>query len=481
MSGPFGRCWQLLINQIHNALHLRKAKLFRWCGVFFIACTFFIAEICIAGPWRIQDSIDSDTFRLSGKSLTRYESLDGQYRGGRGDSDQVVVFRNQLKAQFVFEGFSLVGEFMDARQDRADSGSPISTAVVNTSELIQSYLAYTARNIFGEGDELSFQLGRQTMDMGSRRLIASTRFRATENTFTGLRSDWRSDHFNATFFYFLPVTRLPSDPESLLDNEHQTDVETSHIRFFGGTLSTPSMLKGWTTELTALKLIEKDSALVPTSNFNITTVGGRIFNAPQKGSFYGEVETYYQWGSSHSSPLDSDTRSLDHEAWYGHLGLGYSFDVAMNPRLELLFDYASGDRNPTDGDNNRFHSLYGVTAFEFGPTGIYGAFARENLKSPGVGLTLAPAKDISMEVTMRHMSLASSKDAWTKAKLRDNSGGSGTDLGDQLEAKVVWDVLPGNLKFMVGFTNLFAGDFSENVSGDKFDTHYGYLQTVISF
>ncbi|TNF08257.1 MAG: hypothetical protein EP323_01745 [Gammaproteobacteria bacterium] len=228
-------------------------------------------------------------------------------------------------------------------------------------------------------------------------------------------------------------------------------------------------------------MIEKDSALLPTSNFNISTAGGRIFNTPKRGSFYGDAEGYYQWGASHSSASDSDAKSLDHKAWYLHLGWGYSFDAGMNPRLELLFDYASGDRNPTDGDNNRFHSLYGVTAFEFGPTGIYGAFGRENLKSPGVRLTLAPAKAISMEMTLRHMSLASSKDGWTKAKLRDPSGHSGTDLGDQFEAKVVWDVFPGNLKLMVGFTNLFAGDFAKNVSGEKFDTHYGFLQTVITF
>lgn len=435
----------------------------------------------MAGPWRIQDKIDSHTLYLSGKSLTRFESLDGQYRSGRGDSDQIVVFRNQFKAEFVFDGFSLVGEFMDVRQERADRGSPISTAIVNTSEFIQTYVGYTTRNVFAESDVLSFQLGRQTMDLGGRRLVASTRFRATENTFTGLRSDWQSENFNATLFYFLPVTRLPSDSDSLLDNEHQTDIETSKIKFFGGTLSTHLLLKGWTTETTVLKLIEKDSSLFPTSNFNITTAGGRIFNTPKKGGFYGEAETYYQWGTSHSSALASDAVSLDHQAWYAHLGLGYGFDVSMDPRLELLFDYASGDTNPTDGDNNRFHSLYGVTAFEFGPTGIYSAFARENLKSPGVRLTISPAKDISMEMTLRHMSLASSKDGWTKAKLRDPNGGSDTDLGDQLEAKVVWDIFPGNLKLMVGFANLFAGEFTKNISGEKFDTHYGYLQTVISF
>ncbi|TNF08258.1 MAG: hypothetical protein EP323_01750 [Gammaproteobacteria bacterium] len=252
MSNSFNRGCQLLISLMFNAVYLGNQQLSRLFALLPVACMFFIAQLCMADPWRIQDKVDSRTLQLSGKSLTRYESLDGQYRSGHGDSDQVVVFRNQLKAQFVFEGFSLVGEFMDARQERADHGSPISTAIVNTSELIQTYVGYTARNIFDESDELSFQLGRQTMDLGSRRLIASTRFRATENTFTGLRSDWKSESFNATLFYFLPVTRLPSDPDSLLDNEHQTDVETSKIRFFGGTLSTPLLLSGWTTEVTAL-------------------------------------------------------------------------------------------------------------------------------------------------------------------------------------------------------------------------------------
>lgn len=246
-------------------------------------------------------------------------------------------------------------------------------------------------------------------------------------------------------------------------------------------MSTSSLLNNWTMEFTALRLEENDSKAISTSNFNITTLGGRMSNRPRKGNFYGEVEAYYQWGHSHNSSLGTDTKSLDHKAWYTHLEVGYSFDMSMSPRLQLLYDFASGDKGPSDMENNRFHSSYGVTAFEFGPTGIYGAFARENLKSPGVRLSILPHTTLSVELTLRHMSLASSNDGWAKAKIRDASGDSGSDLGDQLEAKVVWNIMPGNLKIMAGFTNLFSGNFSQRVTGENFDTHYGFLQTIVNF
>lgn len=194
---------------------LRKVTKFQVKLAFIGAMSMLvIPHECFASPWRIQDQIDNQFVKLSGQSLTRYESLKGQYRGMSGDSDQVVVFRNQLKAELIFENLILVGEFMDARQNLADHGSPISTGVVNTAEFIQTYVGYKTNNVFEDNDELSFKLGRQTMDLGSRRLIASTRFRATENTFTGLRLDWNCDDCNITLFYFFPVFRLPSDASS---------------------------------------------------------------------------------------------------------------------------------------------------------------------------------------------------------------------------------------------------------------------------
>ena len=65
-----------------------------------------------------------------------------------------------------------------------------------------------------------------------------------------------------------------------------------------------------------------------------------------------------------------------------------------SPRLIFQYDYASGDDDPNDADNNRFDTLYGARRFDFGPTGIYGPFARANLSTPGMRIKLKPAANM---------------------------------------------------------------------------------------
>ena len=88
------------------------------------------------------------------------------------------------------------------------------------------------------------------------------------------------------------------------------------------------------------------------------------------------------------------TQDLDHFAHFHHLSLGYSFDVPWSPRLSLHYDYASGDDDPSDGDNSRYDTLFGSRRFDYGPTSIYGAFARSNINTPGVRLALEPSHEI---------------------------------------------------------------------------------------
>ena len=142
-----------------------------------------------------------------------------------------------------------------------------------------------------------------------------------------------------------------------------------------------------------------------------------------------------------------------------------------------------GDDSPTDGESNRFDTLYGARRFEHGPTGIYGAFARANIPSPGPRLVTKPAKPLEVMMTYRPYWLASDTDAWTISGMRDASGNSGSFVGHQLEARVRWDVLPGNVRLEAGSAYLFAGEFSKNAPNATFrgDTAYGYLSLELTF
>lgn len=58
-------------------------------------------------------------------------------------------------------------------------------------------------------------------------------------------------------------------------------------------------------------------------------------------------------------------------AYFEGLEVGYTFVEVWSPRFASQLDYARGDSSPNDGENNRFDTLYGARAFDFGATGIY--------------------------------------------------------------------------------------------------------------
>jgi len=86
-----------------------------------------------------------------------------------------------------------------------------------------------------------------------------------------------------------------------------------------------------------------------------------------------------------------------------------------------------------------------------------------------------------VQATLRNMSLAASRDRWVKARLQDASGAAGNNLGSQLNVKAVWKLIPGNLRLMLGYSQLFAGSYQRTLTGETFDTHYGFIETVVDF
>jgi hypothetical protein len=272
------------------------------------------------------------------------------------------------------------------------------------------------------------------------------------------------------------------DPSSLLGNEAQFDSESFDLQFWGLHAQWPRLWLGGTGELYVFGLHENDAAGLPTRNRQLYTPGLRLSRPPAKGAWNFDFESAVQVGTLRATLLPADTTDLDHVAHFEHAEVGYTFDQAWSPRLDLLFDYASGDQSPSDQESNRFDTLFGSRRFEHGPTGIYGAFTRSNIQSPGCRMSLKPTSSFLAAIAYRPYWLASATDAWITG-VRDPSGQSGSFIGHQLEARLRWDALPGNVGFEVGGALLFAGEFIRNVPGPTpaGDTTYGYASVDITF
>ncbi len=437
------------------------------------------------GPWRLSEAIGlPDWLSLGGTHRTRFETLDGQFRAGRNGGDQVLVLRTTLLGEFHLERLRLGAEFMDSRAELADAGTPLNTGFVDVAELLQAYALYTADDWIESGSTTEIKGGRITMDVGSRRLVARNRFRNTINAFTGIDVTWTgADGRQARALLTLPIDRRPKSFAELIDNKQEFDTETADVVFWGAYFGMPALPWGGKGEVYVLGLHESDSADRPTRNRRLYTPGVRVYRPPNKSAFDYEIESVFQFGTSRTSTAATDTTDLNHFAHFQHVELGYSFAAPWSPRLVGQFDYASGDAEPTDDDNGRFDTLFGVRRFDFGPLGIYGPFARANIITPGIRLQMKPHPRVTGFVAHRAFWLAEKQDAWTTAGVRDAAGATDGFIGQQIEARVRWNILPGEVQLEAGAAHLFEGDFisdAPNANGQG-DATYAYLQLALTF
>jgi hypothetical protein len=435
----------------------------------------------IKPKWSLHDTLGlPDWLSLSVENRVRYETMDGQFAAGKTGGDQQIPMQTCVAAEASYQAWRAGVEFLDARAWAADKDSSLNNTHVNESDFLQYYAAWAQQNAFDSGLGMEVKAGRQTLDYGSRRLVARNNFRNTINAFTGvsLRVLDAENRWQLNSFVTMPVQRLPNDKKSLLDARHEWDEEDDQTWFAGLNLEFYKLFWGSNAEVFFYQL--NDDNRPDTLNRSLSTPGIRWYKKAAKGSFDFELETIAQVGRSKASA--SDSKTLDHKAWMEHFSAGYTFDAPWSPQFSVLYDYASGDSDPTDDKNGRFDSLFGARRFEFGPTGIFGAFARSNTNSPGYRLTVKPAENVSAYVGHRLFWLAEAKDAWTTVGLRDKTGNSGDFVGHLVEASARWWATE-NLSLETGWARIVKSDFAENAPGapDGKDVDYFYVSSYVRF
>jgi hypothetical protein len=434
--------------------------------------------------WNLHDALNLPNWlTVSLEQRTRYETMDGVFKTWAKGGDQQIPLQTHLLVEAHLDDFRIGGEFMDARQFGADSGSGVNNTHVDSADLLQAYVKWADQNTLYTGLGTEITAGRQTLNFGSRRLVGRNVFRNTINSFDGLRVrvlDYDNWQFNA--FVTMPVNRYPTSSASLLDNDMKFDRPDAHTWFSGGFLEVYNLPWNINSEFYLYHLDEADSAVNQTRNRRYFTPGMRFYIKPAKSEFDFSFEGIGQFGTVRAATTATDRRVLSHTAWYEHLDIGYTFDMPWQPRFNVEYDYASGDKNPNDGKDGRFDTLYGARRFDYGPTGIYGAFARANINTPGYRLNFAPRSDVQASISHRFFWLAECKDAWTAANLQDRTGRSGDFVGHQLELTARWD-FNSSLNFETGWTHLFKGQFAKTApqAPNPSDVDYFYVQSLFRF
>ncbi len=441
-----------------------------------ILFSLFISTSVFAQPdWRLDNFWKSRPgfISLEAEQQSRMQFLDGQFRAGLEGSDQALELRTMLKATMQFDKVALVTEVADMRALRADKDTPLDSTIVDPLDILQLNLRFPVSNIFGRDNEGFVQVGRFTMDQGNRRWVARNRFRNTINAFSGVHASLRDGDSGYQIFYTLPTNRRnDGDP---LDNNPLPDNETGDAHFWGLFYDTPLPGGRDHFEIFLYGLNENRHAAQSRLRNRLLSTGVRLFRNPQPDNWHYEGEVMLQTGDAPARQPAAGAQKQ--RAHFIHLEAGYSFSVPWQPRLSVIYDYASGDRNPLDNENNSFDSLYGVPRPEYGPTGIYRAFVRNNINTPGLLLNLQPAKNVDAFIKLQDYSLAAEQQGWRSTRYQHPGGLGETRVGTQLETRLRWHVLGDNLTLETGFTWLSAGPYMEKVG--KGDARYFYLQTIL--
>lgn len=452
----------------------------RACALLF-ACFISGGPVQAEEPWRLKDALALPSWMaLEVQHRLRYESIDGQYRAGGEGGDQQLALQTLAHLKLGGPTLKLGLEMLDARVFLDDAASTLDPGMVNSAELLQGYIEWQP-DLGATQGTMAVKAGRQTIDFGTRRLIARNRFRNTVNAFNGLdvRFTSAAGH-ESEAFVVVPVIRLPTQRSRLEDNDASFDEEDfGTVLWLASWRSAPGPVR---VEAYLIGLNETDGVF-DTRNRRLQTPGLRLFREPAPGHLDFQLELVQQLGEIRGSTARSDRADLDHHAHYESLQLGYTFDALWSPRVVAMFDYASGDEDPADGENQRFDTLYGARRFEYGPSGIFGPFLRTNMLTPGWRLNVSPQDGLQAFIGHRAYWLASDRDIWLAANLRDTTGQAGSFIGHQIEACATWQLVPGNLVLEAGGAWLSEGEFREAEQGraDPGASSYLYTQLTLSY
>jgi hypothetical protein len=415
---------------------------------------------------------DVDWLDVGLEHRTRFEYRENDYRPTptgstsskdyRNDPDSLFLLRTRayLGVHDILDPLRFVVEFQDSRSYNGLYERNVSD--VNEFELIQGYAELYFKDVLGHNRPVSIRAGRQHLELLDRRLIGNNQFRNTTNNFEGFRirfgkqqNDWDLDTFA-----FQPIERL----------KYEFDRADEHTWIYGGVLS----LRHWSDFITIQpyflgRKVNGDpyntANSTPITDRDIYAPGLRVYGTIPETGFDFDADINKQFGRTGVIDKKSGKQVMQqHDALAYALELGYTFDHDWKPRASLFYGYGSGDRNSKDNINGKFDSFYGFNQ----PWSRNDYFSWDNIHAPKARIEFTPYQDVRVDAGANAYWLASSKDAWSRANLRDNTGKSGDFLGYEFDVRLRHKLNP-YVDWSVSYARFepgsFTRSFNNNVDG----------------
>ena len=379
-------------------------------------------------------------------------------------------FTNDVSAFIEFDYYSGWGEGF---RSLYLSGENVRAPNDNTVDLYQGYLE--ARNLWGM--PLSLRVGRQELRFGSEWLVGSNYTTAAllGPSFDALRLSYAHDVFTLD----VAAAKLAETGGDFLEGD--TDFYLTYFSYIGIE----------DIVLDAYWMFLRDDGVALGDRVQLHTLGMRA--AGVVGNFDFEVEGAYQFGNIYGRPSACPAGFGEADVVYNDLGvnseLGYSVDVAWQPRAFARFAYLGGGNPKHYGwrTNDRvlpFNRLF--SNWEY--TEFLADTDASNMFYYAVGLDIMPTETLELELIAACFRVDKrAPDLWYWFN-RDRAGRTlGYELGIYADYHYTED-----LTISAGFAHFFGRRGLERTpvtlnglapfGGNRSDSYdYLFIETTISF
>jgi hypothetical protein len=403
-----------------------------------------------------------DWLLLGAEQRTRWEHRDDDYRRGRLTRDDPILMRSRgyVGVQKILDPLRFGFEFQDARQ--FNGRFPELVSEVDEADILQGFGEFYLADALGKGQPLRFQAGRLSLDLVDRRLVNRSRWTNTGTAFDGFRvqagrpeSDWEVNLLAAR-----PVERRARQPD-------RPD-EEQWLYGLAGTW------RRWSTIVSVEPYwfcLDTDRKARDASDREIHTLGLRGYGPIGTTGFDYDLDAAFQFGRDDGN---------EQRAFASAGEIGYTLEHPWRPRISASSAYASGnawtiqpgEADPPDHPRGRFDRLFGNNH----GWSTLDYLTWQNMVLARIRLEAAPLASLRFDSSYGGYWLASDSDAWVAADRRDPTGGSGRFIGQDIDARLRWQVDP-RLELEVGYAHFLPGPFADN-TGDADDSDFFYVQTT---
>ncbi len=433
---------------------LEKAAVTAYKGLYYNNDFKYVVDPAYEG-WHLGEDLKRQTVGtmttvdVGGEYRARYHSEHNlRAKPLTGADDDFLLHRTRLYMNAeIGSSFRFFGEAIDATSN-AQNLTP-RTIEVNR---------FDALNLFGDGlltdsigdGKVWARGGRQELLYGAQRLVSPLDWSNTRRTFDGGKLFYASSTWDVDAWWTHPVPFS----QHVTNNHQDHNFDSPNLdQEFSGLYTTYKHSPGRQAEFFALRLEDNSGTLV-NSNTNQGSADFNLFASRVLGkrdAWLWEFEGGYQFG---------DFGPDEVRAGYFTLGLGR--EIAALPwktTVWSLYDWASGDGDPSDNTVGTFNQYFPLGHKYFGYMDIV---ARQNIQDWNILTTVQASDRVTLTAWFHAFQLQSDTDALYNAAgvpiYQDPTGNSGGDIGQEIDLLMQWYILP-RTDLWFGYSHFFAGDY----------------------